>query len=93
MLLIKYYSIIFKRFKFYVNVSNLKKFLTGMILKLKFNNIGKFYMLLNNRYITTKMGMLKLVDRSRLGRGEFIHISSSLITHKCNLVLNFIKRT
>lgn len=29
-----------------------------------------------------KMGMLKLVDRSRLGRGEIIHISSSLITHK-----------
>lgn len=29
-----------------------------------------------------KMGMLKLVDRSRLGRGDFIHISSSLITHK-----------
>lgn len=28
--------------------------------------------------------MLKLVDRSRLGRGEFIHISSSLITHKDN---------
>lgn len=27
------------------------------------------------------MGMLKLVDRSRLGRGEIIHISSSLITH------------
>jgi hypothetical protein len=29
--------------------------------------------------------MLKLVDRSRLGRGEFIHISSSLITHKYNI--------
>jgi hypothetical protein len=29
-----------------------------------------------------KMGMLKLVDRLRLGRGEIIHISSSLITHK-----------
>jgi hypothetical protein len=28
------------------------------------------------------MGMLKLVDRPRLGRGEIIHISSSLITHK-----------
>jgi hypothetical protein len=30
------------------------------------------------------MGMLKLVDRPRLGRGEIIHISSSLITHKDN---------
>ena len=32
-------------------------------------------------YNKKKMGMLKLVDRSRLGRGEIIHISSSLITH------------
>lgn len=31
--------------------------------------------------------MLKLVDRSRLGRGEIIHISSSLITHKNNSIL------
>jgi hypothetical protein len=31
------------------------------------------------------MGMLKLVDRPRLGRGEIIHISSSLITHKYNI--------
>ena len=58
-----------------------------MLFNLKFKNIGKFYILLNYKYVTTKMGMLKLVDRSRLGRGEFIHISSSLITHKGLLVL------
>ena len=31
------------------------------------------------------MGMLKLVDRPRLGRGEIIHISSTLITHRDNI--------
>jgi hypothetical protein len=36
--------------------------------------------------------MLKLVDRSRLGRGEIIHISSSLITHKNhNSILHSLK--
>ena len=48
--------------------------------------------MLFNRYVT-KMGMLKLVDRPHLGWGEFIHISSSLITHKHNLVLNLINIT
>lgn len=38
--------------------------------------------LLHDIHTIKKMGMLKLVDRSRLGRGEIIHISSSLITHK-----------
>ena len=33
--------------------------------------------------------MLKLVDRPRLGRGEFIHISSSLITHTATSSLCF----
>ena len=33
------------------------------------------------------MGMLKLVDRSRLGRGEVFHISSSLITHNYAIFL------
>ena len=56
-----------------------------MLLNLHFKSIRMFYILLNNGYVTTKMGMLKLVDRSRLGRGEFIHISSNLITHKCYL--------
>jgi hypothetical protein len=38
------------------------------------------------------MGMLKLVDRPRLGRGEIIHISSSLITHRdsINVLYNLI---
>lgn len=37
------------------------------------------------KFIYKKMGMLKLVDRPRLGRGEIIHISSSLITHRDNI--------
>jgi hypothetical protein len=42
-------------------------------------------------FLVLKMGMLKLVDRSRLGRGEIIHISSSLITHKYNSNVLFYK--
>ena len=34
--------------------------------------------------------MLKLVDRSRLGRGDLIHISSSLITHIYSIDLKII---
>ena len=36
------------------------------------------------------MGMLELVDRSRLGRDDNVHTSSSLVTHIFKAIYNTI---